>query len=194
MTERLTRLEAYVKDQANWKNQYQRSLDELNKVLEQIHELTDKISSKEQELIETKKKLGSQTKDIETAKELKDLFKKLLFEDLETPKNFKMPSTIDFEHREITINLTNKTESIKLTTKNQIGQIMYVAIKELSKDGFTEKELSDGLKEHGWNIAHSSLAPHLGTNLPKQGLLISLDTKPAKYRIPSKIKLNVSEE
>jgi hypothetical protein len=43
---------------------------------------------------------------------------------------------------------------MELTTANQQGQIMYVAIHDLPKEGFTESEVSDALKEHGWNISH----------------------------------------
>jgi len=60
-------------------------------------------------------------------------------------------------------------------------------------EGFNEKELSTACLEHGWNIRHTTLAPSLG-NLVKDGNLIKIPkTRPTRYRLPSKLKVNVEK-
>jgi len=72
-----------------------------------------------------------------------------------------------------------------------MGKVLFSALTELSNEGFSEAELSDTLKEHGWNIPHNTLAPTLG-GLVRDGYLVKLEgIKPAKYRLPKKVKLNV---
>jgi len=61
------------------------------------------------------------------------------------------------------------------------------------KGEFTEAELSEKMLERGWNISHSTLAPSLG-NLVKQGDLIRINGKPAKYRLPYKKKFDDEEQ
>lgn len=102
--------------------------------------------------------------------------------------------TLNLSHKELIVNLAHEEREVNMTTSTVVGKVLFCALTELKKDGFTEAELSEALKEHGWNHGHSTLAPTLG-GLVKEGHLIRLDgkPKPTKYRLPTKLKLNVSE-
>jgi len=101
---------------------------------------------------------------------------------------------LNLEHRELVVNLTHKERELNLTTGTVNGKILFCALTELSKDGFSEMELSEALREHGWNILHNTLAPSLG-GLVRDGTLVRLEgIKPARYRLPTKVKLNVKED
>lgn len=105
-----------------------------------------------------------------------------------------MTQALSLEHAEMIVNVKHSEKPVSLSTETQHGQIMYVAINELPKEGFTEREISEALKEHGWDIAHSSLAPALGSQLAKNGMLIKVpNTRPTRYRIPSKVQIKVEE-
>lgn len=102
--------------------------------------------------------------------------------------------TVNLENVETTFNVKHSEETVELSTKTQQGQIIYCAVHDLEGKAFTEKEMSSALKEHGWNIAHSSLAPQLSGNLTKAGLLIkNREGRNVTYRLPSKIKVNVAD-
>lgn len=140
---------------------------------------------KADEIIE---KLSPLQKDAEAVQRIKSAIELLV------PPHARLSSknTVDLEHVETTFNVKHSEETVELSTKTQQGQIMYCAIHDLEGKQFTEKQMSEVLKEHGWNIAHQSLAPQLSGNLPKQGLLLRVPhTKPKKYRIPLKITVNV---
>jgi len=98
---------------------------------------------------------------------------------------------IDLEHRELVVTITHKPETVKMDTTSQLGRIMYVAIEDMSREGFTEEELSKALKEYGWNIKHASLAPNLA-KLVKQGYLIKIRKRPVQYRLPSKLRIEIA--
>jgi hypothetical protein len=101
--------------------------------------------------------------------------------------------TVNLESKELVANITHEDKVVQLSTDNQQGQIMYVALNDLPREGFTQKEMSQALEEHGWQISDGSLALQLGSNLSKAGLLLRIPhTKPAKYRLPSKVKVNVT--
>lgn len=139
--------------------------------------------------------------DLELLDELRMVFGKLA--PTMEPKIVEIPAgaktTLDLEHREMVVNVSHRERPVKLTTETQQGQIMYVALHDVPEarsreQGFTEAQISKALKERGWNIPHSSLAPTLGSTLAKQGLLIKVPkTRPQKYRLPSKVKINVED-
>jgi len=99
---------------------------------------------------------------------------------------------VNLEETQLTVNLSHKEKSVAMTTGTVLGKILFCALKELSGDGFSEVELSESLKEHGWNVGHSTLAPSLG-GMVKDGMLVKGDgTRPAKYRLPAKLIFNVT--
>ena len=101
---------------------------------------------------------------------------------------------LNLEHRELVVNLAHEEKELNLTTGTVNGKVLFCALTELSKDGFSEADLSEALKEHGWNVPHNTLAPTLG-GLARDGTLIRLEgIKPARYRLPQKVKLNVRGE
>ena len=100
--------------------------------------------------------------------------------------------TLNLKHKELAVNLTHEEKELNMTTGTVMGKVLFCALTELSKEGFSEAELSETLKEHGWNVLHNTLAPTLG-GLVRDGYLVKLEgIKPAKYRLPEKVKLNVS--
>lgn len=101
---------------------------------------------------------------------------------------------LNLEHKELVVNLTHEEKELNLTTGTVVGKVLFCALTELSKDGFSEVELSEALKEHGWNVPHNTLAPTLG-GLARDGTLVRLEgIKPARYRLPAKVKLNVQAQ
>ena len=101
--------------------------------------------------------------------------------------------TLNLDHKELVVNLGHEEKVFNLTTATVMGKVLFSALTELANDGFSEAELSETLKEHGWNIGHSTLAPTLG-GLVRDGYLVKLVGKPARYRLPKKVKLNVGVE
>jgi len=98
---------------------------------------------------------------------------------------------VSLTHKELVVNLTHEEKELNMTTSTVNGKILYCALTELPKEGFSEVELSDVLKEHGWNVPHNTLAPNLG-GLARDGTLVRVEgSKPMKYRLPRKVKLNV---
>ena len=102
--------------------------------------------------------------------------------------------TLNLKHKELAVNLAHEERELNMTTGTVMGKVLFCALTELAKEGFNEAELSETLKEHGWNVLHNTLAPTLG-GLVRDGYLVKLEgIKPAKYRLPEKVKLNVSGE
>jgi len=195
-------------DDLIWKQKYDELEKQYDILLQGNQALTDqnkRLTSK----LETDAMLQEQTKDLKArihelevfnerfAKEnnaftkLKEALRELLPTSL--PIENDTAKTVNLNNSEVTINLSHSERTVEMDTTKQQGQILYVAIHDLPKEGFTESELSEALNERGWPISHSSLAPQLAVNLTKAGLLIPLETKPKKYRLPSKLKINVKE-
>lgn len=102
--------------------------------------------------------------------------------------------TLNLNHKELVVNLAHEEKELNLTTATVMGKVLFSALTALSKEGFSEAELSQTLKEHGWNVPHNTLAPTLG-GLVRDGYLLKVEgARPAKYRLPQKVKLNVKEE
>lgn len=101
--------------------------------------------------------------------------------------------TINLTEKELTVNLSHEETEVGLTTKTVTGKVVFCGLQDLAKEGFSEAALSGCLKERGWNVGHSTLAPTLG-GLVKDGYLIRLEGKPAKYRLPTKLTVRVENE
>jgi hypothetical protein len=111
-----------------------------------------------------------------------------------TPTEPSTTQVLNLEERELIVNLSHTEKPIEMNTDNQLGQIMFCAVKDLPKGDFSEKNISDALDDRGWHMAHSSLAPNLA-QLVKRNLLIK-DSKlrPIGYRLPSKLTIHVKEK
>jgi hypothetical protein len=101
--------------------------------------------------------------------------------------------TINLEHKEITVNLTHSNKIIEMTTDDIHGRIMFCAIHDLPKDGFDEMQMTGAMADRGWRMERILLALHMD-KLNKVGRLLKISTqKPYRYRLPSKISINVKE-
>lgn len=99
--------------------------------------------------------------------------------------------TLNLKHKELAVNLTHEEKVLNMTTDTVNGKVLFCALTELPKNGFCEAELSENLKEHGWNVGHTTLAPQLG-GLVRDGYLVKLEgSRPSKYRLPGKLKINM---
>lgn len=118
----------------------------------------------------------------------------ILKNEIRTAVHERLPKLVELEHIESVVNISHAEKSVKLDTGTQKGQIMFCAFKDLSAEGFTIAQLTEALLERGWNIPCSSLNPTVSSHLVKEGLLIKIPkTKPKRYRVPKKRKVDVIE-
>lgn len=129
----------------------------------------------------------------EVAQELNEIKTRLKVKPV-TYENVPGQSVIlNLEEKELVVNLSKREKPIDMTTDNQLGRIMCCALKDLAKEGFNEEEASKSLDDRGWHMEHSALAPNLA-QLGSKGLLIKIpDVKPRRYRLPTKIVINLKE-
>lgn len=97
------------------------------------------------------------------------------------------------QEKELVVTLEHEEVEVSMTTDTGEGKVMFLALKEMPKEGFSSSEISAVLLQHGWNIPDSTLGARLG-DLTRQGYLVKLEGKPLKYRVPAKVKFNVSEQ
>jgi len=175
---RLTELENRVVNIKDWKQKY-----------EEDKRKWDEEGKRKFEEIEGLKKRA------DTMEKLREVLIQFLGPNVVFPASTQPgKETLNLTHKELTVNLTHEEKELKLTTGTVMGKVLFCALTELSKEGFSEAELSEALKEHGWNVPHNTLAPTLG-GLARDGTLVRLEgVKPAKYRLPQKVKLNVRGE
>ncbi len=101
--------------------------------------------------------------------------------------------TLNLNHKELVVNLTHQEKELNLTTGTVMGKVLVCALTDLPREGFNETELSESLKEHGWNVPHNTLAPTLG-GLVRDGNLVRVEARPMKYRLPTSVRMNVVGE
>jgi hypothetical protein len=162
----------------------------LDKYHQEVEQLQKRLQWTEKSLTDARNEI----KGLEPLKKLQEALISILPANTSHAQPLVGQTVLNLEQSEMVVNVAHKEETVEMKTTNQQGQIMYVAINEMPKEGFTEAQISEALKEHGWNIAHGSIAPQLNLNLPKQGLLIKMDGKPNKYRLPTKVKINVAKQ
>jgi hypothetical protein len=174
-------------------------LAEAKEQLEANRKEFERLEKDNAELDEQNEVLSSELSQLNSVKKLRDA----LLDIIPVQSTIKAPivngngngtTTILMADTQLNIEVSHFDKTVEMKTDNdQKGQIMYVAVNDLPKDGFTVSEASSALREHGWNIADSSLTAHLSANLPKMGLIISLGGRPAKYRLPGKVNVKVSK-
>jgi DNA segregation ATPase FtsK/SpoIIIE-like protein len=159
----------------------------------QIRELTQK---QEQDLKDAEAKIANFEKKLEATEKLRDALKDLIGFDIKKGPSVNGSPVQEVNLASETVNyiLSHSEKTIEISTTDQQGQILFVALNDLPRDGFTEKEMANALAERGYNIGHGSLAPHLNVNLIKKGLLVRVAAGPGthkavKYRLPTKISI-----
>lgn len=116
-----------------------------------------------------------------------------IFKELGANTPLNSASAVRLE-REIPVTVVeHEAKEIVKTTKTMEGQIMFVVIKHFAGVPFSEEDLVPTLAQYGWMIRHTSLAPLLGSVLPKQGLLKKLGGRPPQYQLPEYVKIRVQE-
>jgi hypothetical protein len=200
--EEFLKVKVMESDDLVWKQKYdelKKEFDEWKAVFENevkkcVDQETEALQKDLAKADETISKLYHTDQEIQALNEFKTAFQNL-FPSQQIPSKTETETTLNLNNSELTVNVSHSERTIEMDTTKQQGQILYVAIHDLPKEGFTESELSRALNERGWPIAHSSLAPQINVNLTKTGLLIPLEElKPKKYRLPSKLKINVKEQ
>ena len=167
--ERLEDLEKRVGDLKNWRKLYEKDSEAWGK---EKAELLKKVA-----LVDKLKELLGQS-----------------FALSGRPMQAPMAGTVNMEHEETIVNVSHREKEINMTTGTVVGKVLFCALTDLPREGFSEAELSGALKERGWNHGHSTLAPTLG-GLARDGALIRIEkTKPTKYRLPQNVKMNVEQE
>jgi DNA-binding HxlR family transcriptional regulator len=174
-------------------------LDSLEKRVEELKDWKKKYEQDEKKWAGEKKELQGLVKDLEGlvagGRKLAEALRDFLAPYINFPQNVvprKANSlNVNLEETQLAVDVTHKEEDVNLSTATVTGKVVFCALTELSKDGFSEAELSETLKEHSWNVGHNTLAPTLG-GLVRDGYLVKIEGKPAKYRLPTKVKLNVN--
>ncbi|MFA5714768.1 MAG: hypothetical protein WC998_03440 [Candidatus Paceibacterota bacterium] len=175
----------------------QEVIKQKEKAREEAVERANEITKQVETLEDKQEALLSELAQLNSVKKLRDA----ILEILPIQTAIKAPiengngngtTTLMLTGEELNVQVAHSEKTVQLSTVNQQGQIMYTALNDLPKEGFTEREISDALDEHGWPISHGSLSANLSVNLPRMGLIIRLNGKPAKYRLPSKVKVSVA--
>jgi hypothetical protein len=100
---------------------------------------------------------------------------------------------IHLEDKELVITVTHTDKIIDMTTDDVFGRIMLCALKDLNREGFDENDMSRAMDEHGWHMDRILVALNM-SKLAKIGRLLKITTqRPYKYRLPSKLTVNVKE-
>jgi hypothetical protein len=98
-----------------------------------------------------------------------------------------MKMAMDLVDQELAVTVTHEEKTVNISTTSHPGKIMFLALTELNREGWSERELSEALAEHGWQIPHGSLSARF-TELTQLGWLIRIkDGQSTRYRLPTKV-------
>ena len=175
LSARLTALENRVAGMKDWKQRYEEA---------------ERKWDREKKELQQQAGAGQKLKEV-----LIELLGDTLLVDLDAlPASAQsVTERLNLKHKELVVNVTHEEKQTNMTTGTVVGKVLFCALTDLSKDGFGEAELVENLRDHGWNIGHTTLGPTLG-GLVRDGYLVRLEgKKPAKYRLPEKVKLNVTK-
>ena len=171
--------------------------DKLAELENRVANLKDWKKKYEEDKGKWDKERGELQKGNGSVKKLRDVLREFL--DVDSAAGASSPDsagvekeTLNLTYKELIVNLAHEEREIVVSTATVMGKILWAALTELNPGGFSEAELTDALKEHGWNISHNTLAPTIG-GLVKDGHLIRVvGAKPARYRLPKKAKVEVN--
>jgi len=167
-------------------------VEEIKK-LWNIDEMQETIAKFKDETANLKLRLEKLQTDSEAVQKIREGLAQLLPNVPSTGAEISKERTMEVTHVEVLTKTIHSDEIEKLTTKTVIGKILWAAQKELPDKEWSEQEVSDAMVEWGWNISHSTLAPTLG-GMVKDGALVRIQGRPARYRIPTKKKFEVEKE
>lgn len=168
--------------------QWKKQGEHLQKVLAERNELLDRVASLEKQLEDLKK-------SFEPANQIQKVFSELVRNELERTLPHRDlagrgKTTVELEHKELIVNLHHTGEKeVKMSTNNKEGQILYCALNDLPKEGWTYAEMNKALTERGWPIKSSTLSAKLSI---LAGRSILVKTKKG-YRLPTKVKFDVTK-
>jgi sugar-specific transcriptional regulator TrmB len=192
LTEKIEKLE---RESTNSVQQTMKDAEGFSKLLEEKEDLLKEISLRQTIIVDQQKKLDATEKFREAIRDLIGV----AHVQTNSSVNGSQVQDVNLKAETVNITMSHSEKTIEISTSDQQGQILFVALNDLPHEGFTEKELSDALHERGFNISHGSLAPHLNANLVKKGLIVRIPADPGthkgtRYRLPSKINIkNVKE-
>jgi hypothetical protein len=99
------------------------------------------------------------------------------------------PMHIEAIEREVSITFSQEERTFKTTGPK--GMIMFALVHDLKNQPSGESEISEAMRERGWDYPHNTLAPELG-KLTKDGDLIKEGaTRGVRYRVPGKLILSI---
>ena len=99
--------------------------------------------------------------------------------------------SLAIEHRGLDVKIHHGgNQELKFSTTTKEGQIMYCAVNELPKEGFSVSELNVKLAEHSWVVKPTTLATKLSIWVG-EGLLIKVDKG---YRLPKLVNLIIEDK
>ena len=202
-----------VEEELVWKEKYEnlkrdmerRIREEREKAFQEAMRKLNEIKSKwnieemQKTILQLKDENATLKRELKRAEKASKLFKEfanILMEYFPSQKPEAMAKSVrlGLDHTEMHVTIKHKEETVSLKTDTVLGKVMYAAVNEFRNKEFTERELTEILLEHGWNVKHSTLAPSLA-NLVKNGWLIRIPkTKPARYRLPKKLKIEIKKE
>lgn len=103
------------------------------------------------------------------------------------------PNEIDLEAGETVVKVKSTEPDVRSFSTSRVnGKVIYVLLNDLSEHCGTMEDISLSMKERGWNVKNNTLAPEIG-NLVKQGTIVKSEDRPAKYRLPGKLQIEVEE-
>jgi len=108
----------------------------------------------------------------------------------ETPSEAE---TVELQERELVFNVSHAEKPIEMTTDDVFGRIMLCAIKDLPREGFDEMQMQGAMRERGWRMERIVLALNIGKCVKAGYLLKEGPKQPYRYRLPSKITVNIKE-
>jgi len=141
-------------------------------------------------LKDEKATLETALKQLEPLKVLREALRNVFAIEIGAITASATPTTasIDLEHKGLTVNVHHAGEEVvTITTRNIEGQILYCAVNDLSKEGFSVNEMNNALMENGWTVKTTTLYTKLSI-LSSQGKLVKTEKG---YRLPQKVRFNI---
>ena len=106
---------------------------------------------------------------------------------IQIPASPTEKTKINMEHTELDVTIHDAgPKTVKMSSTNKEGQILFVALKDLPREGWTTGQMNDAMAERGWPVKSSTLSAKLSL---LTGRSILVKTKKG-YRLPTKVKFS----
>jgi hypothetical protein len=193
-----------VEEDLSWKEPIKELTSSLNLQAQQVQQLAEGYADVRKKILELTQRFiekgdlnefrEEMKKLSQTVSSLKEALKgkpiTLAAKPSETPSE---KETINLEHKELVVNISHSEQVIAMNTDDLQGRIMLCTIKDLNKEGFDENDITNAMRERGWGMDRIIIALHIG-KLVKAGRILKITPqKPYRYRLPSKLTVNVKE-